>query len=43
VLDLSRFRALCFSPCSNSWCIRVAVFGGYLTRTCRCQVLIFND
>lgn len=36
VLDLSHFRALCFSPCSNSWCFRVAVFGGYLTRTCGC-------
>jgi len=43
VLDLSRFRALCFSPCSNSWCFRVAVFGGYLTQTCGCQVLTFND
>ena len=43
VLKLSRFRALCFLPCSNSWCFRIAVIGGYLTRTCGCQVLIFNE
>ena len=43
VLALSRFRALCFSPCSNSWCFSISVFGGYLTQTCSCQVLTFND
>ena len=43
VLDLSRFRALCFLPCSNSWCFRIAVFGLYLTQTYSCQVLTFND
>jgi hypothetical protein len=37
------FRTLCFLHCSNSWCCRIAVIGGYLTRTCGCQLLIFND
>lgn len=28
---LSHFRALCFLPCSNSWCFEIGFFRGYLT------------